>query len=65
MVGVAVKVTLVPLQIAPAGAAAMLTLGVILVVTVSVMPVLVALAAVWHVLFAVMVQVITSPFTGE
>ena len=65
MVGVAVKVTLVPLQIALAGTAAMLTLGVTLAVTVSVMAVLVAVLAVWQALFAVMVQVITSPFTGE
>ena len=61
MVGVAVKVTDVPAQIAPAGTAAMLTLAVNTGLTVMVMPDEVAGEAVRHgVAFEVISTVITS-----
>ena len=58
------KVTLVPLHIVPEGDAAIATLGVTFAVTVSVMLLLVAVLAVWQVLFAVSRQVITSLFAS-
>ena len=62
MVGVAVKVTEVPAQIAPAGTAAMLTLAVNTGFTVIVMPDEVAGEPVRHgVAFEVISTVITSP----
>ncbi len=65
MVGVAVNVTLVPApgQISVV-LAAMVTLGVRLFVTVVVMPLLVAVLAVWHVLLAVITTVTTSLFAS-
>ena len=63
MVGVAVKVTLVPAQIVCAPAViAMLTLGVTFELTVIAMLLLVAVAVVWQVLFAVITQLIASLF---
>ena len=61
MVGVAVKVTLVPLLIVPIGEAAIVILGVTFWVTARVTPTEVALAVVWQVLFAVSTQVTISP----
>lgn len=53
-----------PLQIVPECEAAISTFGVTLELTDSVMPALVTAFTVWQALFAVMVQVITSPFAG-
>ena len=60
MVGVAVKVTLVPEQIAPEGDADMVTEGVRFGFTVIVIPGLVAVAVVTHVSLLVNTQVTTS-----
>lgn len=62
MVGVAVKVTDVPLQIVLPGLAEMLTDGVTNGVTDIVIPVLVAVAGDAQVALLVSTQVITSPF---
>ena len=59
------KVTAVPEQIVPLGLAAITTLGVTFVETVSVIELLFAVFAVWHTLFAVNTQTITSLFVGE
>lgn len=63
--GVAVKVTLVPLQIVPLSDAPIDTIGVTMFdITVSKIPVLVSVLAVWQELFAIITQDITSPFVG-
>jgi hypothetical protein len=61
LVGVAVKVTLVPVHIVPEGTAAMLTLAGRLGFTVIVIALLVAGEPVAQVKLVVMTQVITSP----
>lgn len=61
MTGVAVKVTEVPLQMVLPGAAAIVTDGVIVLLTVMVIPGLVAVAAPAQFALLVMVTVITSP----
>ena len=58
------KVTAVPEQIVPLGLAAITTLGVTFVETVSVIELLFAVFAVWQTLFAVNTQTITSLFAG-
>jgi hypothetical protein len=62
LVGVAVKVTLVPAHIAPAGDAAMLTLAATLGFTVIVSAFDVAGDPVAHAAFEVITQVTTCPF---
>ena len=64
LTGVAVNVTLVPAQIAPAGTAAMLTLTGKFGLTVIVIVFDVAGLPVGHVAFDVITQVITSLFTS-
>jgi len=61
LVGVAVKVTLVPAHIVPDGTAPMLTLAGRLGFTVIVIPLLVEGEPVAHAKLVVMTQVITSP----
>jgi hypothetical protein len=63
LVGVAVNVTLVPAQIVLLGAAAMLTEGVTLAVTVIVIVLLLAVGVVTQVILLVIVTSTTSPFT--
>ena len=62
MVTVAVNVTLVPVQIAPVGFAAILTLAVTVTFTVMVIALEVAGEPVTHVTLEVITQVMMSPF---
>ena len=63
-VGVAVNVTLVPVQIVLPGFALMVTDGTTVAVTVIVIPVDVAVAGLAHASEDVITTVITSPFTN-
>ena len=65
MVGVAVNVTLVPVQIVLPGFAAILTDGVTVAFTVIVMAFDVAAAGLAHASDDVITTVTTSPFTNE
>ena len=65
MVGVAVNVTDVPEQIAPAGLATILTAGATGDVTAIVIPVLVPVTGLAHVAFDVRTQVTICPFVNE